>query len=140
MRTSYVYVTLVLLALGAGTAARAQLPYPFNPEPDFKERLWCTKDYVQSVESELAVMEKLHAAGPTTVGRLCKLIDMGSTWLDGKLSDDVRSELRSLLGVDVDLDRLRTQCRTGRDNLEEALINRIGQLKAELLRCDNTLV
>ena len=136
MRT--LYVTLVLLAVSLG-AARAQLPLPLDPEPDFSRRPQCTRDYVRSVEQQAAALEKLRTAGPEAVGQLCTLIEMGSAWLGGDLPDDVRRELRGLLGFNVDLKQITAQCRTGQGNLERELALKLRQLKAELLRCDDTV-
>ncbi len=139
MRTLYVtLVVLALLAVSLG-AARAQLPLPFDPEPDFSRRPQCTRDYVRSVEQQAAALEKLRTTGPEAVGQLCTLIEMGSAWLGGDLPEDVRRELRGLLGFDVDLKQITAQCRTGQGNLERELTLKLRQLKAELLRCDDTV-
>jgi hypothetical protein len=135
MRTLTVTV-LLLVSLGA---ARAQLPLPIDPEPDFSRRPQCTRDYVRSVEQQAAALEKLRTAGPEAVGQLCTLIEMGSAWLGGDLPDDVRRELRGLLGFDVDLKQISTQCRTGQGSLERELAIKLRRLKAELLRCDDTV-
>jgi hypothetical protein len=137
MRT--LYAALAVLILGLGATAQAQLPFPFGPEPDFSERWQCSKDYVRSVQRQLEVMEKLRSAGPEAVGRICTLIEMGSAWLGGELPDAMRQELRSLLGVDVDLERVKAQCRVGQDSLKRELAARLAQMKAELARCDDTV-
>ena len=129
------YFPIIALAAGLGAAAHAQLPFPFGPEPSPSERLQCTRDYVQSVEKQAAVLEKLHAAGPDAIGRICTLIEMGSSWLGGELPEGVRRELRSLLGVDVDLKRVTAQCRAGQDSIERELVGQLAHAKAELLRC-----
>ncbi|HWE18310.1 MAG TPA: hypothetical protein VG758_14190 [Hyphomicrobiaceae bacterium] len=130
--------TIVLLAVGLG-AARAQVPLPFDPEPDLSRHPQCTRDYVRSVEQQAAALEKLRTAGPEAVGQVCTLIEVGSAWLGGDLPDDVRRELRGLLGFDVDLKQITAQCRTGQGKLERELAMKLRQLKFELLRCDNTV-
>jgi hypothetical protein len=134
-------VTLALLALLAVgfSAARAQLPPPWDPEPDFGRHRQCTRDYVRSVEQQAAALEKLRTAGPEAVGQLCTLIEAGSAWLGGDRPDDMRRELRGLLGFDVDLKQITAQCRAGQGSLERELAVKLRQLKAELLRCDDTI-
>src|SRR5215510_2676844 len=140
MRILYVtFLAVAALAFDVGTVARAQLPLPFDPEPDFNRRPQCTRDYIRSIEAQAAALEKLRTAGPEALGRVCTLIEMGSTWLGGKLPDDARKELRSLLGVDVDIERLAVQCRAGQETIQRELTLKLRQTKAELLRCDDTI-
>ena len=103
MRTLTLLVLIFAALLGA--SAHAQLPLPFEPEPDFSKRAPCSRDYVRSVEQQAAALAKLRTAGPEAIGRVCGLAEMGGAWLSGKLTDDQRRQLRSLLGFDVDLDR-----------------------------------
>jgi hypothetical protein len=86
---------------------------------------------------QLEALEKLRSAGPEAIGRLCGLIAMGSAWL-GK-DPEARAKLRELLGVDVDLERAEAQCRAGQDTIASELTTAIARLKAELLRCDDTI-
>src|SRR5262249_23595601 len=130
---------LVVLSAGLGAAAHAQLPPPFGPEPNLGKRPQCTRDYVQSVRRLGDALEKLRTAGPEAIGQLCTMIEMGSALFGGKLPDAVRQELRALLGHDVDLERLKTQCRAGQDALERELADNLARLKAELARCDDTI-
>jgi hypothetical protein len=135
------YVPLVVLALGLvfspGPAAHAQLPFPFGPEPDLSKRPQCTKDYVQSVKGALEALGKLRTQGPEAIGRVCALIAMGSVWLG---RDPVaRAKLREILGFDIDLERAETQCRAGQDTVARELTDIVGRLRAELLRCDDTI-
>jgi hypothetical protein len=134
-------VTLLILALAIAPSAstHAQLPPPLEPEPPFGQRPQCSRDYVRSVQSLVSALEKLRTAGPEAVGRLCALVEMGSAWLGGELPEDVRKELRSLLGVDVDLERITEQCRAGQGEIERELASKLRQLKAELARCDDTI-
>ena len=132
-------VLLTALAIGLGAAAHAQLPFPFSPQPDFNSRPQCTRDYVRSVDTLATALEKLRAASPDAIGRLCSLIELGSAWLGGKLPDDAREELRKLLGVDVDLELLTAQCRAGQDNIDRELTAMLRRLKSELVRCDDTI-
>jgi hypothetical protein len=134
------YVPILTLAAGLGTATQAQLPYPFTPgQPGYNGRPQCTKDYVRSVETQAEVLEKLRAAGPEAIDRLCTMIELGSAWLGGKLTEEAREELRKLLGVDVDLETITAQCRAGRDSIGQELTAMLQRLKAELARCDDTI-
>jgi hypothetical protein len=122
MRT--LYVTIIMLAASLGATAHAQLPFPFEPEPDFSRRPQCTKDYVRSVERKAATLEKLRTSGPEAVGQICTLIERGSTWLGGE---------------NRGLQRVTELCRAGQDGIERELMNRLARLKSELLRCDDTI-
>jgi hypothetical protein len=134
---------LVAIALVAALAgpARAQLPFPMpgQPQPDLGKKAQCTKSYVKSVEQQIAGLEKLRTAGPETVGQVCSLIEMGSDWLGGELPDGVRKQLKDVLGFDVDLRFIKTQCRVGQGNLDRELITQLGFLKSELVRCNDTI-
>jgi hypothetical protein len=131
--------TLVALAASLGISAYAQMPLPFGPEPNLSKRPQCTRDYVQSVRRLGDALEKLRTAGPEAVGQVCTMIEMGSTLFGGKLPDALRQELRNLLGHDVDLERLKTQCRAGQDGIARELTDGLARLKAELARCDDTI-
>jgi len=135
------HVAILVLAASLAGTARAQLPFPFpgQPEPDLSKRQQCTSTYVRSVERQVAAMEKLRMAGPEAVSQICTLIEMGSAWLGGELPDDMRRQLRELLGVDIDLPRIRAQCRSGQGNLERELMSRLGYLRSELVRCNDTI-
>lgn len=133
------YALIVALAAGLGATAHAQLPFPFEPQPDFSRPRQCTRDYIRSVESLVTALEKLRSAGPEAIGRMCTLVEMGRAWLGGELPDDVRRELRGVLGVDVDLKRLAEQCRVGQEGVAQELANKLRQLRADLARCDDTI-
>jgi hypothetical protein len=130
---------LALLALAAGLTApaAAQMPFPFGgpemPEPGKEPK--CTKEYVRSVEQQIAAMQKLRESGPEFVGRVCTLIESGSALLGGELSDSTREKLKGLLGFDIDLRFIKTQCRVGQGNLDREAMTHIGYLKSELSRC-----
>lgn len=131
---------LVLTAGLAGTAA-AQMPFPFGgpqvPEPGKAPK--CTKEYVKSVETQISAMEKLRVSGPELVGQVCTLIEAGSAIVGGELSDSTRQQLKGMLGFDVDLRLLKTQCRVGQGNLDRELMTHLGFLKSELVRCNDTI-
>ena len=133
-----VLASLLLLA-GLSGAASAQLPLPFGGPPESGELPKCTKLYLQSLETQIAGMEKLRASGPAFVGRICALIEAGSDVVGGELSDATRQRLKDLLGVDVDLRYIRTQCRVGQGNLDREVMTQIGYLKSELRRCGDTI-
>ena len=131
---------LVLVAGLSGTAA-AQLPFPFggaaarSPARSPK----CTKDYVKSVETQIAGMEKLRASGPEFVGQICTLIESGSAIIGGELPDSMRQQLKGMLGFDIDLRFIKTQCRVSQGNLDREVMSQIGYLKSELVRCNDTI-
>ena len=58
---------------------------------------------------------------------------MGSDWLGGELPDSMRQQLKDVLGVDIDLRFIKTQCRIGQGNLDRELMTPLGFLKSELL-------
>ena len=130
----------VLVAGLSGTAA-AQMPFPFcgQPHPELGKMPKCTKDYVKSVETQIVAMEKLRASGPEFVGQICTLIESGSAIMGGDLPDSVRQQLKGMLGVDIDLRFIKTQCRVSQGNLDREVMSQIGFLKAELARCGDTI-
>jgi hypothetical protein len=73
------------------------------------------------------------------VGQVCSLIEMGSDWLGGELPEGVRKQLKDVLGVDIDLRFIKTQCRVGQGNLDRELLSQLGFLKSELVRCNDTI-
>ena len=134
---------LAALALGlalAGSAA-AQLPFPLpgEPNPDMTKRPQCTRDYLNSVEQQITALEKFRSAGPEAVGQVCALIELGSEWLGGDLPESTRKQLKDKLGFDIDLRYIRTQCRVSQGNLDRELMTRLGHLKSELVRCNDTI-
>ena len=134
-----VHVLMSAFSVGLSATARAQLPFPSEPEPGFSTRPQCTRDFVRSVETLVKALEKLRTSGPEAVGRLCTLAEMGSAWLGGELPEGVRQEFRRQLGFDVDLGRIVEQCRAGQSGIEHEIATRLRQLKAELTRCDDTI-
>jgi hypothetical protein len=135
--------TLAVLTLTAALSgsATAQLPLPFGspPLPEPGKFAKCTKDYVKSVEEQIAAMEKLRAAGPEFVGQVCTLIESGSALLGGELPDSMRQQLKGMLGFDIDLRFIKAQCRLSQGNLDREVMSQIGFLKSELIRCDGTI-
>jgi hypothetical protein len=134
-------MTVLVLAVPLSSSAVAQWPLPFGgpqvPEPGTLAK--CTREYVKSVEDEIAAMEKLRASGPQAVGQVCTLIESGSALLGGELPDGMRQQLKGLLGVDLDLRFIKAQCRLSQGNLDREVMSQIGFLKSELLRCDGTI-
>src|SRR5262245_51396677 len=135
--------TLAMLTLAAGLAgtAWAQMPLPFGgtPTPEPGKMPQCTKEYVKSLKTQIEGMEKLRASGPEFVGQICTLIESGSAIVGGELPDSVRQQLKGMLGFDIDLRFIRTQCRVSQGNLDREVMSQIGFLKAELLRCDGSI-
>jgi hypothetical protein len=135
--------TIAILALAAGLCgtAVAQMPFPFGGQPETEpgKQAKCTKDYVKSVEEQIAAMEKLRASGPEFVGQVCTLIESGSAILGGELPDGIRQQLKGMLGFDIDLRFIKAQCRLSQGNLDREMMSQIGLLKSELIRCDGTI-
>jgi hypothetical protein len=140
MRPLALMATLGLAACLSGSAV-AQLPFPFAgpqlPEPG--KRAECTKDYVKSLEEQIAAMEKLRASGPEFIGQVCTLIESGSALFGGELPDGMRQQLKGMLGFDIDLRFIKAQCRLSQGNLDREVMSQIGLLKIELMRCDGTI-
>jgi len=137
MRFSLFPLALLLAAL-AGPAT-AQLPFGAPPLPESGVRRQCTKDYRASLESQIAVVEKMRTAGPEFVGEICSMIEQGSALVGGELPDSVRQQLKGLLGFDVDLRFIKTQCRIGQGNLDRELTTQLGFLKSEMIRCNDSI-
>jgi len=129
---------LMLFAVLAGSA-RAQMPFPFGGPPEPGHAPECTKDYVKSLEGQIAGMERLRASGPAVVGQICSLIEAGSAIVGGELPEGVRQQIKTWLGVDVDLRFVETQCRVSQGNLDREVMSQIGYLKSELTRCDDRI-
>lgn len=131
----------LVFAFGVAGSAAAQLPFPMpgQPEPDMSKPQQCTKAYLHSVEQQISILGKLRSAGPEAVGQVCSLIELGSDWLGGELPEATRKQLKDTFGVDIDLRFIKTQCRVGQGNLDRELMTRIGYLKAELVRCSDTI-
>ena len=134
-------MAMLIVVAGLAGSAAAQMPFPFggppSPEPGKVQK--CTKDYVKSVETQIAAMEKLRASGPEFVGQVCTLIESGSAIVGGELSDDMRRKIKGLLGVDIDLRFIKTQCRVSQGNLDREVMSQIGFLKSELSRCNDSI-
>lgn len=133
------FASLALLALVAGLSGPAQAQFPFGTPREPGKVQQCTKDYLKSVEQQLAVLEKLRDTGPEFVGQVCSLIESGSALIGGELPDSLRQQLKSTLGFDVDLRFIKTQCRVSQGNLDREMMSEIALLKSELLRCGDTI-
>jgi hypothetical protein len=134
-------MAMLVAVAGLSGSAAGQMPFPFGgPQtPELGKMPQCTKDYIKSVKGQLDAMEKLRTTGPEFVGQVCTLLESGSAIVGGELPDNVRQQLKSLLGVDIDLRFIKTQCRVSQGNLDREVMSQIGFLKAELLRCDGTI-
>jgi hypothetical protein len=132
---------LATLALAAGlsASAHAQLPFGNPPLIEGGKLPQCTPDYRKSVESEISTLQRFRASGPALVGEVCTLVEGASALVGGELPDDVRARIKSLLGVDVDLRFIKTQCRVSQGNLDRELMTQLGTLHAELIRCNDTI-
>jgi hypothetical protein len=138
MRYPALLFMLVLLAALAGPAT-AQLPFGTPPLPESGVRRQCTKDYLQSLEAQVTVVEKLRTAGPQFVGQICQMIEAGSALVGGELPDSTRQQLKGLLGFDIDLRFIKAQCRVGQGNLDRELTTQLGFLKSEIVRCNDSI-
>jgi len=67
------------------------------------------------------------------------MIEQGSALIGGELPDSVRQHLKGLLGLDVDLRFIKTQCRIGQGNLDRELTTQLGFLKSEAVRCNDSI-
>lgn len=133
------YLAVLALATGLSGGAHAQL-LPFGgPQVPGGAPPQCTPAYRKSVEAQISGLERLRSAGPQLVGQVCTLIEGASALVGGELPDDVRGQIKSLLGVDVDLRFIKTQCRISQGNLDRELITQLGTLHAQLLRCNDTI-
>jgi hypothetical protein len=131
-------LAMLMLLAGLSCPARAQFPFG-SPRPEFGKMPQCTKDYRKSVEEQLQGMEKLRSAAPGVVGQVCTLIETGSALIGDELPESTRQQLKGLLGVDVDLRLIKTQCRATQGNLDREMMTEIGFLKSELQRCADTI-
>ena len=131
-------LAVLLLMAGLSGPADAQLPFG-SPRPELGKMPQCTKDYVKSVEQQIQGLEKLRAAGPEFVGQICTLIETGSALIGDELPDNVRQQIKGLIGVDVDLRFIKTQCRVSQGNLDREVMTEIGYLKSELQRFNDTI-
>jgi len=135
-------ITMLVVVAGLSGSAGAQMPFRFGgpqPGPEINKKAQCTKDYVKQVETQIASLEKLRASGPEFVGQICSLIESGSAIVGGELPDSVRQQIKGLLGVDIDLRFIKTQCRVSQGNLDREVMTEIGFLKSELQRCNDTI-
>jgi hypothetical protein len=129
---------LVALVLLAGPA-RAEFLFK-GPPQELDQRPACSGEYRKTLELSIATMEKLRQAGPKLVGQVCTLIEGGSDMVGGELSDGTRQRIKGLLGIDVDLRLIKTQCRQNQGNLDRTLMTELGYLKSEQLRCGSDTI
>ena len=138
MRSSALPLALVLAAVLASPAP-AQLPFGTPPLPESGVRRQCNKDYVASLEAQAKAVAKMRTAGPEFVGEICSVIEQGSALFGGELPDGMRRQLKDLLGFDVDLRFIKTQCRIGQGNLDRELTTQLGFLKSVIIRCNDSI-
>ncbi len=134
-------IAALVMAVGLAGTAGAQLPFPLpgQPQPDLGKKEQCTRDYVKSVERQIELIEKLRTSGPEAVGQVCSLIELGSALVGGELSEETRKRLKDMLGFDIDLRFIKAQCRVGQGNLDREFMTRLGFLRSELVRCNDTI-
>jgi hypothetical protein len=136
MRSPALLFAVALAAVLAGPAT-AQLPFGTPPLPESGVRRQCSKDYLASLEAQAKAVEKMRTAGPEFVGEICSVIEQGSALFGGELPDGMRRQLKDLLGFDIDLRFIKTQCRFGQGNLDRELTTQLGFLKSEIIRCND---
>jgi hypothetical protein len=129
----------VALAAILAAPATAQLPFGTPPLPESGVRRQCNKDYLAALEAQAKAVAKLRSAGPQFVGEICSVIEQGSALFGGELPDGMRRQLKDLLGLDVDLRFIKTQCRIGQGNLDRELTTQLGFLKSEMIRCNDSI-
>lgn len=134
------FAGLFALALAAVATAPASAQLPFGPRADMGKPPVCTKDYKQTLDLQVAALEKFRTAAPQAVGQVCSLIESGSAWLDHELSDGTRQRIKGLLGVDIDLRFIQAQCRVSQGNLDRELMTELGFLKSEQVRCKDSAI
>ena len=142
MTLRYLARALALASLCAVAAAPAVAQTPFGPQsptPTPGQFPQCTKDYLARVEEQIKSLEGVIATGPEMVAKICGLIDMGAAALGGELPDGLRSQLKDLLGVDIDFRFLKTQCRQSQGDLDRELRTQLGFFRAELQRCNRNI-
>jgi hypothetical protein len=139
MRKPTTLLTALVLAAGLSASANAQSPFGSPHILEGGKLPQCTPRDRSSARSQISSLERCRSAGPALVGQDCSLIEGGSALMGGELPDTVRAQIKSLLGVDVDLRFIKTQCRVSQGNLDRELITQLGTLHAELLRCSDTI-
>lgn len=132
-------VLAVALVAVVAAPATAQLPFGTPPLPESGVRRQCNKDYLATLEAQAKAVAKLRSAGPRFVGEICSVIEQGSALVGGELPDGMRRQLKDLLGLDVDLRFIKTQCRIGQGNLDRELTTELGFLKSEIIRCTDSI-
>jgi hypothetical protein len=139
MRALPPILATIVLAAALSASAQAQLPLGGPHILEGGKLPECTPTYRNSVQSQISTLERFRSAGPAVVGQVCSLIEGGSALVGGELPDSVRANIKSLLGIDVDLRFIKTQCRVSQGNLDRELITQLGTLRAEILRCNDTI-
>lgn len=129
------FAALVLLA----GPSRADFLFK-GPPQELDKRPTCSSDYRKTLDLEITTLEKLRGAGPKVVGQVCTLIEGGSNMVGGELSDTTRRRIKGLLGFDVDLRLITTQCRQNQGDLDRALVTELGYLKSEQQRCSSDTI
>jgi hypothetical protein len=130
--------SLLLTSTVVGPAT-AQLPFGTPPLPESGVRRQCSKDYLKSLEAQVAMLEKMRSTAPEFVGEICKMIESGSALIGGELPDSTRQQLKDWLGFDIDLRFIKAQCRIGQGNLDRELTTQLGFLKSEIIRCNDSI-
>lgn len=129
-----------LAVLCGGIGATSAQSFFSLPRPEGGKQAECNKEYKQNLDLQVAAIEKLRTSAPEMVGHVCTLIEQGSAWLGGELSDSTRQRLKGILGFDIDLRLIKTQCRVGQGNLDRELMTELGFLKSEQMRCKDTTI
>ena len=108
-------------------AAHAQLPFPFGASAGpGGAPPQCTPTTASPSRSRSPDWRSSARPAPSSSGQVCTLIEGGSALVGGELPDSVREQIKAMLGVDVDLRFIKTQCRVGQGNLDRELMTQLG--------------
>ena len=70
---------------------------------------------------------------------MCTLIELRQRHRRRRAARQRTPADQGLLGFDIDLRFIKTQCRVSQGNLDREVMSQIGFLKSELVRCGDTI-
>lgn len=128
------YVLLTSTCLAGMALAQSPFGGPQMPAPGQVQK--CTPEYSKSVEAQIKSLEQWRTTAPETIGQICRLIDTAGAFLGEEIPEGIREQLKSTLGINVDMRFVRAQCRQSQGDLDRELTTQLGYLRSELERCD----